>query len=730
MQKHHTFYRTGCLKTGSVLLGLSLILAGFCQPVQSKTFDDGKIDVLMLIPHHWGANTFFNLDNFKKMGWHLTSAAVTPEVEPCKWFQNSTGVGNFVVDHLISEITDVTQYDVVAIMSSTSSYGPYAYDDLRQDPDTLALIRSAVDNGLVVWATCAGVRVLAAADVINGRQVIGSSRFQAEYEAAGATYLGSDHPPLIDGPIVTTVIGNYYHHHITQAIARALERDSAAQGAFEQKTLNLSQQAVSWQNSIATNVFSCGFPSGGRDICRLPTGDCLVTGFTWANGNPDAFLMKIDKSGNCIWSRSYGGPGWEYGNGVCPTDDGGAIFVGSTTSHSATGDRNVYVVRTDATGAAFWQKTFGGNCLDDGRSVCRLSTGDFIIAGHTESEGSGEDDALLMRITDAGTLVWSRTFGGERADMGMHVCESRNGTIAMASAYGLIPNQDNINYCISEWTLSGDQMWSQEFGNEEGEGFDYPYSLLASSDGGFLMTGSSDTTVPLDTVVIKTEADGTLQWQQSFPGPFYEYGMDAVELNDGYIIAGNSEPPVEWNNDLWMISLDRHGNNTGEKRIGGSAHDWITSIAPGENGEVMATGHTRSGGSGTWDIFVCRIETGASPSPGVSIEMPSTHYAPGDPFYLTARLWNPASATSSGLPLFVFLDIAGAYYFWPSWTQGGDFRIVDLQPGSEDITVLPSFPWPAHAGNVEGIVVYAGMTNATMTELAGTYDFAEFGWED
>ncbi len=72
-------------------------------------------------------------------------------------------------------------------------------------------------------AFCGGVRVLAAADVIAGRLVTGHDLYVDEYEAAGATWVGDDVPPVVDGTIITTVRGQYHSVQICEVIAEVIE---------------------------------------------------------------------------------------------------------------------------------------------------------------------------------------------------------------------------------------------------------------------------------------------------------------------------------------------------------------------------------------------------------------------------------------------------------------------------------------------------------------------------
>ena len=121
----------------------------------------------------------------------------------------------FHADTLITDITDLSGFDCLAIMQSKAFDGT-AFDDILASPAALALVRQAVQEGLLVVASCAGVRVLAAADVIAGRTVTGYAAYAQEYIDAGATYAGDAVPPILDGNILTSAHGRYYCQQITE----------------------------------------------------------------------------------------------------------------------------------------------------------------------------------------------------------------------------------------------------------------------------------------------------------------------------------------------------------------------------------------------------------------------------------------------------------------------------------------------------------------------------------
>ncbi|MHA1137299.1 MAG: DJ-1/PfpI family protein [Candidatus Thorarchaeota archaeon] len=164
---------------------------------------------------------------FERFGWDITTTALTETLTSCNFAHNY----QLEVDILLTEISDVTDYDVVTIMPGSS------HDALRSSGTALDLIRDAVSENLIVTGWCRAVRVLADADVIDGKNVTGNVDYQAEYEAAGATFFESS-PPITDGNIITSVRSTFYREETCNAIG-------AAVGFYEPNVSTLTSASVS-----------------------------------------------------------------------------------------------------------------------------------------------------------------------------------------------------------------------------------------------------------------------------------------------------------------------------------------------------------------------------------------------------------------------------------------------------------------------------------------------------
>ena len=169
------------------------------------------IQILVIVDNDYGANVPPIIERFEDFGWNVTIAGLKETVISCSFF----GYTPLNTDILIPNIEDVTFYDCVSVLPGQSHLG------LLWNQTTLDLIKTAAEANVVVSGWCKAVRVLAWADVLDGRSVTGDTDFISEYEDAGATYMGSV-LPVIDGNIVTGVRSHLWQGHKCAAIGKAI----------------------------------------------------------------------------------------------------------------------------------------------------------------------------------------------------------------------------------------------------------------------------------------------------------------------------------------------------------------------------------------------------------------------------------------------------------------------------------------------------------------------------
>ena len=130
--------------------------------------------------------------------------------------------------------------------------------------------------------------------------------------------------------------------------------------------------------------------------------DFLLVGETKSyglGGSQDIYLIKTDMLGNVEWARAYGGIGNELVHCVILTSDSKYIISGSTTSYGF-GGYDAFLMKIDLSGNMEWFHTYGGYTNDNGYDVVEAYDLGFAITGRRSSNTLGGDDVWLIK-TDA-----------------------------------------------------------------------------------------------------------------------------------------------------------------------------------------------------------------------------------------------------------------------------------------------------------------------------------------
>ena len=128
---------------------------------------------------------------------------------------------------------------------------------------------------------------------------------------------------------------------------------------------------------------------------------------TLNNGSSDIWVIKISSDGTLIWERNFGGTSFDNANKIISAERGGFYVVGSSRSSdidaaSNFGNKDVWILKIDATGNLQWQKNIGGSNLDEASSVIELQNGSLIVSGESWSsdndilENKGFSDGLIV----------------------------------------------------------------------------------------------------------------------------------------------------------------------------------------------------------------------------------------------------------------------------------------------------------------------------------------------
>ncbi len=222
-------------------------------------------------------------------------------------------------------------------------------------------------------------------------------------------------------------------------------------------------------------------------IEKTSDGGFIITGGTASDsaGNMDVYLIRINSIGDTVWTRTYGGDSVEIGNSVQQTSDGGFVIAGYTNSFGA-GNSDVFLIRTNKDGDTLWTKTYGGDSLDIGNSIREINSTGFIITGLTRSYGAGLNDVYFIRTDNDGDTLWTKTHGGENSEAGRSIQETGDGGFIIIADFK-VKGSNSVNFYMVRTNSTCDTLWTKILygssvlvGNEVQMTFDESFAVVGT----------------------------------------------------------------------------------------------------------------------------------------------------------------------------------------------------------------------------------------------------------
>ena len=308
-------------------------------------------------------------------------------------------------------------------------------------------------------------------------------------------------------------------------------------------------------------TFGADEEDGSSHVLQLEDG-YLITGFTksFGNGGKDLWIVRTDKSRKELWNRFYGGMLMDTGTEAIETDDNGFIILAQTYSYGA-GLSDIWIIKIDSVGKILWDKTIGTERVDIGYDICKSNEGGYVIAGMTVSEKTNSPDGYIVKIDSIGNTIWSQIYGGLDID-------AFHSISAIDNEYGYITVGQTKSYMLDKSRIKNPGFFGRIIA-----------SILKKK--------------PTSEVwIMNIDEYGDKNWHNTYGGKKDDVGKSIKQSGDGgYIITSETSSMGAGKNDIWVIKVDKNGKIKWDITIGDKKDEFASSTTVSKRQEIFISGY-------------------------------------------------------------------------------------------------------------------------------------------
>ncbi|MBW2171742.1 MAG: hypothetical protein JRF69_07140, partial [Deltaproteobacteria bacterium] len=343
-------------------------------------------------------------------------------------------------------------------------------------------------------------------------------------------------------------------------------------------------------------------PTFTADVVGYYTIELVVTDNLGESSSPDQII--IGAPDQLPISRTYGGTSSDYPASIQQTTDGGYIVAGKTQSFGS-GNTDAWILKLNTDLTVAWEKTFGGTGGDYAFTMQQTTDDGYVFAGNSWS--FGEDGFWVVKLDSAGTIDWEKKYSRGNMVEAYSIQQTADGGYIVAGGTRSYGTPGSLVAWVLKLDANGDVVWENTY---DGPGNDAARSVQETADGGYIVAGNYG----YDFWVLKLASGGTIEWQKTYGGNDNEYAYAVQQTADGgYIVGGESWDFFD--SDIWVLKLDSVGNITWKNKYSWSdptsIDDEFGSIQQTADGGYIIGGHTYLSWDGEEgpDLWIIKIDS-------------------------------------------------------------------------------------------------------------------------
>lgn len=386
------------------------------------------------------------------------------------------------------------------------------------------------------------------------------------------------------------------------------------------------------------------------------------------NGNNDLFLVKYDALGNVLWAKGGGGIFFDIATDVT-TDAAGNVYVTGnfysptvtigTSTFASNGGSDAFLIKLDGSGNEIWSKKIGGDFDDLVKGISSDPSGNIYVTGQFQStslisdsytlSNTGSSDIFALKIDNSGTTSWAKNFEGSGSEVGNGIHTDAGQNVYLTGEFSsteltigtfTLYNQGSSDVFITKLDASGNALWARSIG---GTFNDMGTEITSDLQGNVIIGGDFiSSSIVIDTYTLSSAGNFDL-----FLAKFNSVGNTVWALNIGDVmdevctgittdfvgsiyLTGHFHSPSAvigtntfvnsgMGGDLFFAKYNSSGNTIWSRSIGGINDDGSSCITSDQFANIYISGFFASpsitcssytlSNTGNADMFVGKIQS-------------------------------------------------------------------------------------------------------------------------
>jgi hypothetical protein len=243
------------------------------------------------------------------------------------------------------------------------------------------------------------------------------------------------------------------------------------------------------------------------DAIMTPQGDIFIVGTSnmYYDKSYQVYFLGLDQYGQIIGSGVYGGADWDFGYSICQTSDTTFALGGETYSYG-NGQSDAYLLQVNRSGDTLWTRAYGGADEDRAFAVKLAPDSNLLIAGGTKSFGNGSFDFYALKTNMFGDAIWTKTYRHQTDAEYTDFVVNPDSSITLCG-YLKDANDTYRDIDLMHLSFGGDSLWDR--GSSLAHGKDtYLKSIIRRPNGDYIMGGMTHYHLTKDFRLVKTDWDG------------------------------------------------------------------------------------------------------------------------------------------------------------------------------------------------------------------------------